>query len=68
MKQCRRNNKQYDHAGIQKGEGTGDLDPLENHKAVGFLRNTGMDPPGKSQSNPASIQCQAIIGPPTKHH
>ena len=28
-------------------------DPLENHKAVGYLRNTSMNPPGKSQNYPA---------------
>ena len=41
---------------------TGGLDP----KAVGALRNTGMDPPGKSQSYPASNQSTAIMGPPAK--
>ena len=29
------------HARIQRG--TGDLDPSENHKAIGFLSNTGLN-------------------------
>ena len=41
---------------------------MENHKDVGFLMNTGMDFPVKSQSYPASNQCWAIIGQPPKIH
>ena len=37
---------------------------LENHKAIGFLSNTGPDP----LKNQASIQCCAIIDPPAKRH
>ena len=34
-----------DHVQIQGG--TGGPDPLENHIAIGFLRNTGTEPPRK---------------------
>ena len=40
-----------------------------NHKAVGFLKNTGMDPtpsPENSQSYLASIQCKSVIDPAIK--
>ena len=33
-----------------------------------FPREYLYGPPGKSQSSPASIQCQAIIGLPAKRH
>ena len=47
---------------IQRG-GTGGPDPppLENHKNIGFLSNTGPD--RLTQSYQASIQCWAIISP-----
>ena len=32
------------YAGIQKGDWVPDPHPLENHKAIGSLRNPGMDP------------------------
>ena len=32
------------YAGIQRGEGQGVGNPLENHKNIGFLSNTGWDP------------------------
>ena len=31
------------HAPIQSGWGTGVLDPLKNHKNIGFLSNIGPD-------------------------
>ena len=43
------------------GGDCGSVPSLENHEAVGFLRNSGMDPPGKSQIYPASILCSAFI-------
>ena len=45
---------------------TGVRTPLENHKNIGFLSNTGPDP--LTQSYQASIQCWAIISPPAKRH
>ena len=46
--------------------------PLKNHRNIGFLRNTGLDPL-KSQRYLASIQCLASTarqqnGPPAKRH
>ena len=59
--------RQLFHAPIQRWGGTGvqiSL-PLENHKAIGFLSNTGLDPSTrKSQNYHASIQCWAIIDAP----
>ena len=45
----------------------GNRTPLENHKNIGFLSNTGPDPL-KSRSYLASIQYWAIIGMPAKRH
>ena len=45
-------------------EGTGGLDPLKNHKNIGFLSNTGPEP----LKNQARVQCWAIIGLPAKCH
>ena len=42
--------------------------PLKNHKNMGFLSNTGLDPLKKSQSYQASIQCWVIMGRPAKRH
>ena len=43
--------------------------PPENHKNKGFLSNTGLDPlKNHKATNPARIQCWAIIGSPAKHH
>ena len=52
---------------MRGSRGVGDL-PMEIHKAIEFLSNTGPDPPGKSQNYQASIQCWAITGPPAKRH
>ena len=41
--------------------------PLENHKDIGFLSNTGPDHE-KSQSYQASIQSWVVIGMPVKRH
>ena len=49
------------------GQGSGPPPPLENHKNIGFLSNTGQDPE-KSQSYQARIQSWAIIGTPAKRH
>ena len=57
----------YNMGGSKGGTGGPDL-PLKNHKDIGFLSNTGLDPPEKSQSHQASIQFWATIGPPTKRH
>ena len=46
--------------GSRNGE-RGPATPLENHKNIGFLSNTG-------QENQASIQFWAIIGPPANCH
>ena len=48
--------------------GTGGPDPpppLKNHKNIGFLSNTDLNP---LENQKASIQCRAIIGPPGKRH
>ena len=57
------------HAQIQRGEGTGGLDLLKNHKNIGFLTisNTGPDPL-KIIKLLSQIQYWAIIGPPAKGH
>ena len=53
------------HARIQRGTPwTGGPDPLENHKNIGFLSNTGLD----SLKSQTSIQCSAIVSPPAKRH
>ena len=41
--------------------------PSENHKHIGFLSNTGPDPPNLTKLH-ASIQCWAIIGLLAKRH
>ena len=46
--------------------GTEGSDPLENHKAIGFLINAGLDPMENPKSYQNSIQCWATIGPPAK--
>ena len=59
------------YARIQGGNGVGEngsRPPLENHKAIGFLSNTGPDPLENKKSYQASIQCWAIIGSPAKRH
>ena len=45
--------------------GQGVWTPLENHKNIGFLGNTGPDP---LKNHKASIQFWAIIGMPAKRH
>ena len=47
--------------------GQGVRTPLEDYKNIGFLSNTGPDPL-KSQIYQSSIQCWAVIGPPTERH
>ena len=47
---------------------TGVLEPLKNHKNMGFLRNTGPDLLPKNQPDQPGIRCWAIIGPPAKYH
>ena len=54
------------HVRIQRG-GQGFRTPPENHKNIGFSRNTGTDPL-KNRSYQASIQCLAIISMPAKRH
>ena len=61
----------YNHVRIQGGGGrAGGPDPPptpEKLQNIGFLSNSGPDPP-KSQSYRASIQCWAIISTPAKRH
>ena len=55
------------HGRIRREGGGGairDPDPLNNHKNIGSLSNTGPEP----LKNQASIQCWAIIRPPAKRH
>ena len=55
----------------QRGGGgvTGDLDPMENHKTIGFLSNSGLDPlENHKATKPVSISTLAIIEPPAKRH
>ena len=40
--------------------------PEKNHKNIGFLSITGLDPLQKAQNYQASIQCWAIIVTPAK--
>ena len=47
------------------GGGAGGPDPLKNHKNIGFLSKTGLNP---LENHKATIQCWAIIGPPAKRH
>ena len=47
--------------------GGGGPGPLENHKNIGFLSNTGPGPDLKSQSY-QTIQCEAIIDTQAKRH
>ena len=47
--------------------GQGVLNPLKNHKNIGFSSNTGPDPL-KNRSYQASIQSWATIDPPAKRH
>ena len=42
--------------------------PLENHKAIGFLSNTHLDPLKIIKLPSLSIQCLAIISMPAKCH
>ena len=43
-----------------EGWGTGGPDPLENHKTMGVLRSTVIDP-GKSQSCPVNIKGWSLL-------
>ena len=45
------------HAWIQRGGGRGVRTPLENHKNIGFLSNTGLDSLKIHKATKASIQC-----------
>ena len=49
--------------GIRGGRRQGVRTQLKNHKHIGFLINTGLDPLENKKSYQASIQCWAIIGP-----
>ena len=56
------------HARIQRWDrGSGPPPPLENHKNIGFLSNTGPNPL-KIIKLPSQIQRWTIIGPRAKHH
>ena len=53
--------------GSRGGDRGPDRPTLENHRNIGFLSHTGLDPE-KSQSYQARIQSWAIIGTPAKRH
>ena len=56
------------HVQIQRrGGGQGVRTPLKNHKNIGFLSHTGLDPL-TTCSYQASIQCWSIISTPAKQH
>ena len=44
----------------------GGLDPQKNHKAIGFLSNTGPDILKNRKAT--IIHCRASMGPPAKRH
>ena len=48
---------------IQRGDGES-RSPIKNHKNIGLLSNTDLDPLKNHKSCRASIQCWAIIGTP----
>ena len=51
-----------------RGWNRGSRPPMKNNKNIGFLSNTGPDPPEKSQSYEVNNQCWAIIGTEAKRH
>ena len=50
--------------GSREGGGTGDSDPLENHKTIGFLMNTGPDPFKNQKATKPAFN----VWPPSARH
>ena len=48
--------------------GKGGPDPQRNHKNIGFLSNTGLDPLKITKLPSQPLQCRAIIGMLAKRH
>ena len=55
--------------GSRGGTGVQPPPPLKNHKNIGFLSNTGLDPLKTTKlPSQADLQCWAIISTPAKRH
>ena len=54
------------HARIQRVDC--EAEPLNNHKAKGFLSNTGLDPLENHKATKPAFNVMAIIGRPSKRH